>query len=71
MPVQSNEPTRELLRVEVGEDGSLHVLVSATWTDDPANEKPARVSKAVAAAIVGVLGGESQVPVFFRLNQPQ
>lgn len=62
---------RELLRVYVAEDGTLDVQVSATWSDDPANEKPARLSKAVAAAIVGVLGGESEVPVFFRMNRPQ
>jgi hypothetical protein len=62
---------RELLRVYVQQDGALDIRILATWADDPMNEKPTRLSKAVAAAIVGVLGGESEVPAFFRLNRPQ
>jgi hypothetical protein len=68
---KTGKTERELLRVYVLPDGALDVRVLATWADDPTNEKAARLSKAVAAAIVGVLQGEASVPEFFRLNRPQ
>lgn len=63
--------TRELLRVYVEADGSLDIQILATWADDPANERPAKLSAAVAAAIVRVLGSENEILEVSRLNRPQ
>jgi hypothetical protein len=52
----------EFLRVLVMADGSLDVRVLVTWPDDPTNEKPAALSRAVKEAIVGVLGDNPAVP---------